>query len=134
MSKRPTIGDDPLAAFIGSAAPRQDVPRKRPAASPTKGAKPRATDTTATSGRDRLITPDSSRAKVKATFIVPAALVAEARSAVVALAGPPVRLTLARLVEDALRRELDRLNKAHHQGKPWPDYKGTLTGGRPIGT
>ena len=88
MSKRQTIGDDPLAAFIGSAAPRQDVPRKRPAASPTKGARPRATDT---SGRDRLITPDSSRAKVKATFIVPAALVAEARSAVVALAGPPGR-------------------------------------------
>jgi hypothetical protein len=70
--------------------------------------------------------------KVRATFHVPAALVEDARSAVIALAGPPLRLTLAALVESALRRELDRLKKAHNDGKPWPPVTERLVGGRPI--
>ena len=46
-----------------------------------------------------------------------AALVKEARSAVMALAGPPLRLTLAALVESALRRELERLGP-QRMGRP----------------
>jgi hypothetical protein len=38
----------------------------------------------------------------------PQVLVDEARNATVALSGPPTRLTLARLVEDAVRREIAR--------------------------
>jgi hypothetical protein len=51
------------------------------------------------------------RGKTRSTFHVPAALVDEARSAVVALAGPPLRLTLAAFVENAFRHELERLLK-----------------------
>jgi len=55
-------------------------------------------------------------------------------TAVVALSGPPVRLTLAVMAEGALRRELDRLKKAHHKGKTFPTREEPLKGGRPIGS
>jgi hypothetical protein len=58
----------------------------------------------------------------------------EARDAVVYLSGPPVRLTLAALAERALRRELDRLKKAHTEGKDFPRRRGRLRSGRPIGS
>lgn len=113
MSKRPTIGDDPLAAYVGGTPiPRRHAPAPKSTPKPTPAANP-------------------SR-KIRATFHLPAALVDEARNAVVTLAGPPVRLTLARLVEDGIRRELDRLRKAHHDGQPWPGRTGNLIGGRPI--
>lgn len=78
---------------------------------------------------------EKGRAKaIKATFNLPESLVNEARAAVVALAAPPVRLTLAALVEKALRVELDRLEKAHNGGRPFPPVEIVLRGGRPIGT
>lgn len=72
--------------------------------------------------------------KVKVTVLLPPDLADEARAAVVALAGPPERLTLASLTENALRRELERLKKAHTNGKPFPRHTAPLAGGRPIGT
>ena len=73
-------------------------------------------------------------AKTRATFHIPITLLEQTRDAVVALSGPPVRLTLARLVETALRRELDRLRRAHGGGKPFPPHGSPLRGGRPIGS
>lgn len=72
--------------------------------------------------------------KVRATFHLPANLVNECRNAVVWLAGPQERLTMARLAENALRRELDRLRKKHTKGKPFPERTEELRGGRPIGS
>ena len=74
----------------------------------------------------------SSDRKVRATFHLPHALVDEARNATVALSGPPIRLTLTRLVEDALRREVQRLRDAHNAGSPFPRREAELIGGRPI--
>ena len=72
--------------------------------------------------------------KVRATFHLPADLVNECRNAVVWLAGPQERLTMARLAENALRSELDRLRKKHTKGKPFPSRTEELRGGRPIGS
>jgi post-segregation antitoxin (ccd killing protein) len=72
--------------------------------------------------------------KVRATFHLPHELFEEARDAVVQLSGPPVRLTLAALAETALRRELDRLKRAHNQGEAFPRRRVGLRGGRPIGS
>lgn len=69
---------------------------------------------------------------MRTTIHLPQALVNEAKNAVVALAGPPLRLTLAGLMRDALARELERLKKAHHAGKPWPPRSSELVGGRPL--
>jgi hypothetical protein len=56
----------------------------------------------------------------------------EARNAAVHLAGNPVRLTLTKLVEDALRKELNRLKDVYHAGKDFPPREEDLKGGRPI--
>lgn len=77
---------------------------------------------------------DQGDRKVRATFHLPVSLVEEARNATVALSGPPVRLTLARLVETAVRREIERLRDHHNQGQPFPVRAADLMGGRPIGT
>lgn len=114
MSKRrPSIGDDPLDGL---------VPR-------TARAKAPARLSTSSARQERPAAPDR---KVRATFHLPAALVEDAKNAVVALSGPPVRLTLAGLVRDALARELERLRNAHHKGKPWPPRAAPLVGGRPV--
>jgi|JI102314DRNA_FD_contig_31_325283_length_473_multi_3_in_0_out_0_2 hypothetical protein len=73
-------------------------------------------------------------AKTKLTILVPADIADAARDAVVALSGPPLRLTLAQLGENALRAEIDRLRREHNKGKPFPSHRAALKGGRPIGS
>ena len=63
---------------------------------------------------------------------LPRDILDEASSAVVFLAGPPARLTLTRLAEDALRAELERLKDRFNQGKDFPARDEELRGGRPI--
>lgn len=116
--RRPTIGNDPLEAYVpaGRGPRRQDQESEvsEGAAKPAVSAKPR------------------EGGKVRATFHVSAELLEEARNAVVYLAGPPTRLTLADLAETALKKELERLKKAHNSGKEFPARNGELKGGRPI--
>lgn len=76
--------------------------------------------------------PNRSSRKVRATLYVPSALLEEARDATVFLAGYPVRMTLTRLVEDALRAELARLKARHNEGRDFPPRDEDLKGGRPI--
>jgi hypothetical protein len=109
--RRPTIGNDPLEAYVPA---KRDPSKPESETEPTDSAKPR------------------TGAKVRATFHVSADLLEEARNAVVYLAGPPTRLTLADLAEAALKKELERLKKAHNAGKEFPARNGELKGGRPI--
>ena len=118
MARRRTIGENPLDIL---------VPASPPAARAGRDARPRA----GTSRRKPAAAVQPARS-VRATFHLPAALVDEAKNAVVALSGPPVHLTLAGLVREALARELARLRKAHHKGKPWPPRAAPLVGGRPV--
>jgi hypothetical protein len=73
-----------------------------------------------------------SSPKVRATLYLPYEVLDEARNAAVHLAGNPVRLTLTKLVEDALRKELNRLKDVYHAGKDFPPREEDLKGGRPI--
>ena len=73
--------------------------------------------------------------KVRATFNLPLDLVEEARDTVVALSGPPHRLTLAKLVGDALRAELDRLRgqrSGRRKDQQFPARTDEVRSGRPI--
>jgi hypothetical protein len=56
------------------------------------------------------------------------------RNAVVELSGPPHRLTMSKLAEGAIRRELDRLLKERgsRTGKDFSQRSGEVTRGRPI--
>ncbi len=112
--RRPTIGSDPLAAVIPT-TPLARARRRRLALAGTEGRQ-------------------AAPKRVRATFHLPEALLDELRATVVALSGPPDRLTLARVAEDALRRELQRLTRTKNQGKPFPRFVGKLVGGRPIGS
>lgn len=123
--RRPALGSDPLDALFSSPAPGVPSPPKpaRARAPKTPAAKPAA---------PAPVNPPARSRKVKTTYLLPPELVDEARDAAVALAGPPLRLTLAALVEGALRRELDRLRSEHTKGKPFPRHGAPLVGGRPI--
>lgn len=70
--------------------------------------------------------------KVRATFHIAADLFEQCRDAVVYLSGPPLRLTLAGLADEALRRELARLQRTSNHGDPFPPRQSELKGGRPI--
>jgi hypothetical protein len=70
--------------------------------------------------------------KVKATLYLSAEVLNEARNAAVHLAGYPARLTLTKLAEEALRRELRRLKDSYNEGQDFPDRAEDLRGGRPI--
>ena len=117
--RRRTIGDNPLDALL--------EPMKAATKASRRGLAPAGTTPRPPEKAPR--TP-----KVRATFHLPAALLDGLRDAVVALSGPPLRLTLAHLAEEALRETLQELQKAHNRGKPFPRRGGELKGGRPIGT
>ncbi len=70
--------------------------------------------------------------KVRATLYLPEDLLDEARNAVVHLAGNPVRLTLTKLAESALRSTLQELKDRYNDGADFPPRSEDLKGGRPI--
>tara|TARA_B100001123_G_scaffold178441_1_gene204503 strand:- start:427 stop:672 length:246 start_codon:yes stop_codon:yes gene_type:complete len=70
--------------------------------------------------------------KVRATLYLPHAVLEEARNATVHLAGFPARMTLTKLVEVALRKELLRLKETYNDGQDFPERSENLKGGRPI--
>jgi hypothetical protein len=109
--KRRTIGENPLDALVPPAPKETKTGAKN-------GPKPSPERTT----------------KERATYHLPSALVDEVRDVVVALSGPPLRLTLASFAERAFRTEIDRLKREHNKGRPFPKRDGELRGGRPIGS
>ena len=104
-TKRPTLGSNPLDALM-------PPPQARKAAAPP---------------------PVRSR-KVRATFHLTEETFDAVRDCVVALSGPPLRLTLAGFAEDAFLLKLEALQKSANKGKPFPKRAGELRGGRPIGS
>lgn len=70
--------------------------------------------------------------KVRATLYVSVDVLDEARNAAFHLAGFPARLTLTKLVENALRAELERLKDAYLNGCEFPPRSEDLKGGRPL--
>lgn len=71
--------------------------------------------------------------KRQATFNLPVELIDDLRDAAVHFSGPPHSMTLASIAEEALRRELGRLQRSLNRGKPIPKHEqGTLRPGRPI--
>jgi hypothetical protein len=79
----------------------------------------------------RIVRPEPSP-KVRATLYLSREVLDEARNATVFLAGYPVRLTLTKLVEDALWNELRRLKDKYNGGRDFPARDEELKGGRPI--
>jgi hypothetical protein len=93
--------------------------------------RPGQTDTTA-DGRPAAPRP-SRPPKIRATFQLPQDVLERARDAVVALASTE-QLTLAELVQRAIERELDRLQREHNAGQPFAHRRRDLRPGRPIGS
>lgn len=128
-ARKPLIADDALdpatVAFLDAKPRAAAEPAEKPAPTP----KPRKT----ASAKQPEPEPEKPASqKTRATFHLPAELVDEARDAVIALAGPPEHLTLAALVERALRVELERLKRKHNGGAPFQMFKRKLKGGRPV--
>jgi hypothetical protein len=106
-------GDDRDARASKSSEPRQ----YREPEEPTQARKPK----------------DSVR-RARMNVEIPEELAAKVRDTVIALSGPPVRLTLARFAEEAFRREVERLRAEHHRGQPFPATDRVVRVGRPVGT
>lgn len=72
------------------------------------------------------------KGRSKVTFTLSTELLEQCKNAVDHLSGPPVRLTLVALVENALRKELSHLRNKHHEGQEFPTREGPLRPGRPL--
>jgi hypothetical protein len=109
--RRTTIGKNPLDALLTEEEPRSPEREAAPAKQkPQQGG------------------------SVRQTFHLAPDLIETVKDAVVALSGPPVRLTLASLAASALRLEVERLQKEHNRGRPFPKRDGDPRVGRPIGS
>lgn len=135
MKRRQVIGNDPLDALISPRAPTKPLEASpRPEPEPETRAHVAPVPTRAPKAAKASPELAAKAMHVRATFHLPADLLDEARDVVVALSGPPVRLTLAGMVQNAIRSELERLRKAHNRGKPFARRDYDLKGGRPIGS
>lgn len=72
--------------------------------------------------------------KEKLTIDLPVELADRIRNTVYWLNGPPQRLTLARLFEEALSVRVRELEEAHNDGQPFETRPEQLKGGRPLGS
>ena len=72
--------------------------------------------------------------RVRVSYDIPPELADRVRDVAVGLSGPPLRLTLGALAEQALLREVERLEAKHNEGRRFPRVSGKLKGGRPIGS
>lgn len=82
-----------------------------------------------------LATEVNGASKTRATFLLPKDMLEEVRNAVVALSGPPDRLTMARFAENAFRSELERLRQSRggrYRGRSFPPREEEVRTGRPI--
>lgn len=70
--------------------------------------------------------------KIRVAFHLPVSLADEARNCVYHLSGPPLRLTMAELAENAIAKELERLQAEYNEDKPFPHRRENLKGGRPV--
>jgi len=73
--------------------------------------------------------------RARATFHLPSELLNEMRNAVVALSGPPEQLTMSKVAEIAIRRELKRLRdhrSGTDRGKPFTERSSRVRRGRPL--
>jgi len=117
--KRSVIGADPLDAM---------VPTKGDGRAATKASR-RGLEPAGTTKRPE---PEPRISKQRLTVHIPVDLAERCKDAVVALSGPPARLTLAELAENALEAELAKLAKTYNKGKTFPKRTADLKGGRPI--
>lgn len=117
------------------------VPRKRGAKKQREGASSSAAKATpkgpvkaAAKGEGAVEKPSRRSVTVKTTLYLPQEISEGCRDAVIYLAGHPEYLTLTTLIENALRRELDRLKDRYTDGQPFPTRRRELRAGRPLGT
>jgi hypothetical protein len=82
--------------------------------------------------RPRETAAERSGPRVRVTFYLAETLLDELRDVTVALSGPPNRLTLSRLAESALQREVRRLKRLHQGGRDFDKRRHQLRPGRPI--
>lgn len=111
MTKRKTMGESPFDLVVPKADGGKTAPVK--AKRPARASSPPA------------VTPTSPR-KERLTVHVTVEVVERAKNAVYWTPG----LTLAGLAEDALKKAVETLEKAH--GGPFDRRKGELKGGRPL--
>lgn len=126
-TKKKVIGlaSSPLESLLGpppapEAAPQPRAVEAAPAPEPARPLKS--------------VPQPAKKDRTRATFQMDRELLERCRDTVVALSGPPVRLTLVDFVEAAVRAEIARLEAEHNDGESFPQRDGELRIGRPIGS
>jgi hypothetical protein len=130
VAKRTTLppDDDPLSIILDR--PRSDTSTAdlRPRHIVDKG----SNDTNGSNVSKVSISTSKALKKIRVAFHLPESLADEARNCVYHLSGPPLRLTMAELAENAIAKELERLQAEYNEGKPFPHRRENLKGGRPV--
>ncbi len=70
--------------------------------------------------------------KTRVSFHLTEALADRVRNVVYALSGPPHRLNMAKIAEEALEAACKKYERDQNGGKPFPQREEDLVGGRPV--
>jgi hypothetical protein len=140
-SKRPGLGVNPLDALMGDSPVKKEMINKPVKTKTVKEEKKQAPKETKKIKAKIKVEPskpikkesqtEGKERKIRTTYHLPEPLVEGLRDAAMHLAGPPEYLTLSALVEQALQKELTRLQKKHTKGDSFPKRPRNLRGGRP---
>ncbi len=70
--------------------------------------------------------------KTRVSFHLSETLAERVRNTVYALSGPPHRLTMAKMAEEALEAACKKYQRDQNEGKPFPQREEDLVGGRQV--
>jgi hypothetical protein len=153
MASRTTLPTRDLLSLVGAGAaaspavapppastPREEAPPPEPspdlkgeAAVAQRRIRPRGQGATAPRERARSASVTPLPAKEKFNCRIASDLADRVRDCVVALSGPPHRLTIDGFAAEAFRRELERLKKLENDAADFPKRAYDPKPGRPIG-
>ncbi len=114
----------------GAGRPGRSNPGPRSAAPPTEGREPALAARKLKTGSSDA--PRGWTSKQTFSTQVSTQVLEEVRDCIVALSGPPDRLTVSAFVENALRRELQRLSRKRNAGKRFSKRRSGVRPGRPL--
>lgn len=132
--RQSTVGAGALGTAEIVEVPRRKFSTVPDIADAEQATQPESLKTKSADTRKRATKPQKGQGgkKTRVSFHLSETLAERVRNTVYALSGPPHRLTMAKMAEEALEAACKKYQRDQNEGKPFPQREEDLVGGRQV--